>query len=640
MKTVRRLYFYAVVLISVEVVLWGLINLLRSITDETIGGAADALAQAMALVLVGVPIFLFHWLWVQRSSAREEEERTASLRAVFFYALLVGTLIPVVQNLLALINRIFIDAVKLDASRAILGGSQTWSDNLIAILMNGVVAAYFWDVLRREWKSLPGKENFADVRRLYRYIWVLYGLSMTVFGAQQTLRFLFYVPSDFTPSDLTGNIGREILVNGIALLVIGTPIWIYSWRIVQDSLNETAEQDSNLRLGILYLLALGGVITVLTTAAIVVDILLRKLLGAELSTTDFIHQLGDAISIGVPLGAIWAYYGHWLNRHIETIADPVRQAGMKRVYFYLLSALGLGGAFIGIASLIKFIIDLTTGGSLTLDDALRSNLTGALSLVAAWLPLWVLTWRPMQASAFAANDAGDHARRSIVRKAYLYLALFAGVIGGMIAAVALVFELLQAVLKGSTESTFVATILNDLQLLVLFVILLVYHLTTLRRDGQFTADTLARKQSEFKVLVADSGDGFGESVKTEIGRLAPGVPVTVASKMPDIEGAMQFNAMVMSGSLAVEAPDWSRSFSGSRIIIPDVTKDLIWAGGVGTQATHQAAQIVRQLAEGQELRKQTGINSGWMLMIYIAAALFGLEILSVIVGLVFAAFIH
>ncbi len=59
--------------------------------------------------------------------------------------------------------------------------------------MNGVVAAYFWNVLRREWKSLPGRENFADVRRLYRYLWVLYGLSMIVFGAQQTLRFLFYI---------------------------------------------------------------------------------------------------------------------------------------------------------------------------------------------------------------------------------------------------------------------------------------------------------------------------------------------------------------------------------------------------------------------------------------------------------------
>jgi hypothetical protein len=179
-----------------------------------------------------------------------------------------------------------------------------------------------------------------------------------------------------------------------------------------------------------------------------------------------------------------------------------------------------------------------------------------------------------------------------------------------------------------------------LQLLVLFVILLVYHLTTLRRDGQFKADALARKQSDFKVLVADSGDGFGESVKTEITRLAPGVPVTVAAKMPDIEGAMPFSAMVMSGSMAVNAPDWTRSYSGNRIIVPDESKDLIWAGGVSMQATQQAAQIVRQLAEGQELHQRTGIHSGWMLVVYIAAALFGLEILSVIVGLVFAAFAH
>ncbi|MEN9563986.1 MAG: hypothetical protein RIR73_2230, partial [Chloroflexota bacterium] len=31
MKTIRRLYFYAVAAISIEVVLWGIIGLLRSI---------------------------------------------------------------------------------------------------------------------------------------------------------------------------------------------------------------------------------------------------------------------------------------------------------------------------------------------------------------------------------------------------------------------------------------------------------------------------------------------------------------------------------------------------------------------------------------------------------------------------------
>ncbi len=41
MKTVRRLYFYAVALISIEVVLWGLINLLRSIVSQTVGGTAE-----------------------------------------------------------------------------------------------------------------------------------------------------------------------------------------------------------------------------------------------------------------------------------------------------------------------------------------------------------------------------------------------------------------------------------------------------------------------------------------------------------------------------------------------------------------------------------------------------------------------
>src|SRR5262245_27003602 len=88
MKTVRRLYVYLVTLISLEVVLWGLISLLRSIVDETVGGGAEVLAQALALILVGVPIFLVHWLWAQNTSKRDDEEKTAGLRALFFYSVL------------------------------------------------------------------------------------------------------------------------------------------------------------------------------------------------------------------------------------------------------------------------------------------------------------------------------------------------------------------------------------------------------------------------------------------------------------------------------------------------------------------------------------------------------------------------
>jgi hypothetical protein len=630
MKTVRRLYVYAVALISIEVVLWGLINLLRSIVDQTVGGAAPALARALALTLVGLPIFLFHWLWAQRLAAGDDEERGASLRAIFFYGILLGTLIPLFQNLLALVNRTLLDVMRLVPGRAIFGPTQTAPDNLIAIVINGLVALYFWNVLRREWTALPVNDNFPDVRRLYRYLWVIYGLLMTIFGAQQILRYLFFVPSG-----LLGELSRETVINGVALLVIGTPIWTYAWNVVQNSLGDVAERDSNLRLAILYVLALSGVTTVLTTTAMVVNVILLRLLGAQMALSEFVNQIGGPISIGVPLGAVWAYYGHWLSRHIESSAEPVRQAGMKRVYYYILSALGLGGAFIGVALLIKFTIDRFSGGYLVMTDSLRPSLANALSLIVAWLPLWLVTWRTVQAEAVAANDAGDHARRSIVRRAYLYLALFAGVIGGMISAVALVYQLLNAALTGQSAGTFLSTVLNDLQLLVLFAVLLMYHVAVMRRDGRSAAAALARKQSAFKVLVVDSGKGFADAVNAALTKVAPNVPVTVSARQP----RGKFDAMVVSGSRALDAPQWIRAFGGSRIIVPDHADGLLWAGGIMPGSIQKAALTVRQLAEGQGVR-QRAAGSGWMVLIYIAAALFGVEVIFTLVMLVVSTFVH
>jgi hypothetical protein len=508
MKSIRRLYFYLIAFISIEVVVWGLVGLLRSVVDRTVSGGAEALAQALALILVGVPIFLIHWSWAQRASAREEEEKTASLRAIFLYAILLGTLIPIVQNTLSFIDRALVQSTGLAVERAFSAfRNQTLADNLIAILMNGIVAAYFWNVLRNEWATLTdplkgtSNESFSDVRRLYRYIWMLYGLLMTVFGAQQILRFLFYIPGD-----ILGQVGREVVVNGVALLVVGTPVWVYAWRVIQNSLADPAEMGSTLRLGILYLLALGGVITVVTTGWTIINTILGYLLTKTISFTHFIRQLGGPISVGVPLGMVWAYYGYWLNRHIDAVGDAVRQAGMKRLYYYILSAIGLVVTFIGVQSLLSFLIDMFTNsgmffgasvGSIRSISAVNSRLANIISYLIIGLPLWLMTWRPMQAEALSSGELGDHARRSVLRKTYLYLALFASVIGGMATAVGLVYQLIRVVLTGDTGSDFANNLLNLIQLLFLFGVVLVYHLNVLRMDGASTADALAEKQGAF-----------------------------------------------------------------------------------------------------------------------------------------------
>jgi hypothetical protein len=409
------------------------------------------------------------------------------------------------------------------------------------------------------------------------------------------------------------------------LLVVGTPIWVYSWRIIQESLADPAEMGSVLRLGILYLLALGGVITVVSAAWNVVHVLLTSLLGQDSTFRELIDDIGGPVSIGVPLGMVWAYYGYWLRRHVEATGDKVREAGMKRLYYYILSFIGLVVAFVGVNMLFTFLIDMLTGSFFSITEVYRSNLASSISSLIVGMPLWLLTWRPMQAEALAENELGNHARRSVIRKFYLYLALFGSVIGGMATAVGLVYQLINALLGGA-GSDLLHTVLNLGQLLFLFVVVLVYHLNVLRRDGASISDTLAEKQSGYSVLVIETGNGLADSVRAALVKSESKVRVTVGTPAEKPEG--DFNAIIMGGDLAVDPPEWIRSFNGTRIVMQKDAPNLVWADDAV-----QAAQSVQMLAEGQEVRLQKPGRSPWMIVVYVFAALFGLIMLTILVTL-------
>lgn len=635
MRTVRRLYFYAVAFITLEVVLWGLINLLRSIFQTDVLSAGDTLARALALILVGVPIFALHWIWAQRVSAADEEEHSAGLRAVFLYAVLLATLIPVVQNGLALVNRTFIEGAGMPAYRAFWGGTQTWLDNLIAIAMNAVAAWYFLTVLRADWQTLSNRENFADARRLYRYIWVLYSLLMVIIGTQQVIRFLLFVPGGGL-----GGVGRELFINGAALLLIGAPIWFFAWRTCQEAFfHQAEEQHSNLRLGVLYFLSLAGVLFVLSAAGVTLNVLLRWALGESLTFAEVLRRVTGSVAMGVPLGAVWAYYGGWLGSDIRTVAEEQRRAALWRIYLYILSFVGLVASFVGLALLVAFVIDAAAGGQLW-GDEMRSRLAGALATLAVGLPLWLSAWRPLQKEALAEGAGGEHARRSVIRKVYLYLALFGAVIGGMVSAVGLLFQLLQAVLGSRTMNW--VELLNIAQVLALFVAVLLYHLSCLRADGSEAGRAVSERHEKFPVVVLEaSGSGFGEAVRAEARKQAPGLPVTViASDAPIPEETGAARAVILPAALMVALPGaarkWLDEFGGLKIVVPAEAKDWLWIGGTPRRAVERAVLAVRQLAEGQEVR--VGGASGWTVVAYVFAALFALQLLFILLSLGVAAF--
>lgn len=634
MGTIRRIYFYAVALISLEVVLWGLISLLRTLFAQGIlFPTASTLAQALALILVGVPIFLVHWLWAQKTAAAESDEQTSSVRAVFFYLALLFTLTPVVQNLLALIDRTFLASMRLDRASALFGGSQSWSDNLIAILMNGVAAAYFWNILRAVWPTLPERENFSDVRRLYRYVWLIYGLLMVIFGVQQSLRFLFFLPD----STVLGTSGRELVINGVSLLLIGTPIWLYTWKICQDALEDALEQGSNLRLGVLYLLSLSGVVVVLSAAGVVVDLILRVILGESTSLARFSQQIGGPLSIGIPLAVVWAYYGKWFKREAEANHEPNRRAGIKRLYAYVLAPIGLTATVTGLGLLISFLIDSLLLPGAVWGEALRPRLSGSLATLLVGLPLWWLAWQPMQAEALGEGDPADRARQSIVRRVYLYVVIFAGVIGGMVSAVALVFLLLNALLGGELPSDFLASALNTLQVLLLFIGVLVYHSASLRRDGSRAVDSLSNRYRDFGVLVFEHAEsGFGQRVMQALARQSGALPVAVQGvEQPLPEGAEAARVVVLPADLALNPPEalrlWLNAYPGQRVVVPSPVAGWWWVGAATGRAVDQAAQVIRQLADGETPRMSAGLPA-WTVVAYVFAALFALQILLVLLS--------
>ncbi len=638
MRTVRRLYFYAVAFISFEVVLWGLIGLLRSMLAPGIGaGGGDALAQALSLILIGVPIFALHWLWSQRSASADAEERTALLRAIFLYAILFAILIPIVNNLLALLERILLTVTGLDTFRALIGAGQTWTDNGVAVFLNGVGAWYFSGILRRNWSALSDTENFADMRRLYRYVWVLCGLLIVVLGLEQILRYILYVPVQ-----TLGVFNREQFINGLSFLLVGGPIWFVAWKACQSAIFQRGEGDSNLRLGVLYLLSFGGVAVVLSSVGIVVNMFLRWVLGEMFSAQEFLRDSTGAISIAIPFGIIWAYFGHWLKHDVNILHNEARREGMRRLYNYTLSFAGLVTATVGLIFLFAFIIDVLIGTQIWGAD-LRVRLSGALATLLIGMPLWLANWRPMQTQALSTAGAGGFARRSVVRKTYLYLVLFGAVIGGMISAVTVVYRFLQAALGSAPLD--VVGLFDSLQVLLVFSVLLAYHFYCLRSDGFETARALLERHEKFGALVFErSGSGFGEAIRSSLGTQAQGLPVTVVvadAEMP--KEAESARALILPSDVALNPPAALRAFlqkfEGQRVIVEVEAEKTFWVDAQRKPA-EAAAVLVRQLSEGQEVKQSRGASGAWLIVVYVFAALFALQLLFILLSIGIQAIVY
>jgi hypothetical protein len=275
-----------------------------------------------------------------------------------------------------------------------------------------------------------------------------------------------------------------------------------------------------------------------------------------------------------------------------------------------------------------------------IDTAARNTLAGSLAALAIGLPLWVRPWLELNNRAAADDESGERARRSVIRKAYLYLAVFVGVVGMMISAGGLVFQLLSLVL-GDPEPEPGRAIAGLLKTLLLFVLLLVYHWQALRADNRRAARTLAEKHSLFPVLVLDPGDeSFAHPIVAAIRDEAEELPVAVhfAGEGPPGDALSTAGAVVLPAALAANPPEamriWLREFRGTRIVVPVRTPGWVWIDTDPVSLSRmgkQVAEAVRKLAEGDDPEGE-GRTSPWVIVAAVIGGLIGLSILVSAIG--------
>ena len=201
------------------------------------------------------------------------------------------------------------------------------------------------------------------------------------------------------------------LASGLALIIVGLPLWGFHWRFVERSASDLpVERRTILRVLYLYV-TLGVALGFMAFNGV-------RLIEFALRVREFSGLDPSAL---VVWGLIWAY--HWRVISSGGPESTLETRGIRRLYLYLASALGVAMLATGAGWLVYLVLQegySATFADLVLDpaptglasDALRSSAALALVGGAIWWSHWL---------RFAGPDRG-----SVLRWIYLFAASIGG----------------------------------------------------------------------------------------------------------------------------------------------------------------------------------------------------------------------
>ena len=165
----------------------------------------------------------------------------------------------------------------------------------------------------------------------------------------------------------------------------------------------------------------------------------------------------------------------------------------------------------------------------------------------------------------------------------------------------------------------------------------------MRSDGRAAQQAVHERQALFPVLViqAQGEEAFNEALSHALQQQAPRLPVTLfkLGVQAFSDEYYQTKAVLLPAALAADPPEalrlWLKEYQGQRVLIPLEAEGWVWPG-MPLRSPHElaveTARVVRQMAEGQPVRTAAPLTA-WVIVGYVLAALFGLQMLFVLFSL-------
>jgi hypothetical protein len=616
MNSARRWYIYLVCAISLHGVTWAVIALFRNLLA---GGGGDVafIALQIATIIIALPLFLVHWLWAQRLADRDINEREAGLRGIYHYAMMAGFLGPVIANAFTVTSFVLWVVIGRPGYIPSAYGirNSTFQDilyNLIAIVVCTLLWFYQKRVVADDLKASNESSGFATMRRFYLFLFSAWGVSMTTIVVIHVIRWIMF---QFGSESVSMGDNSGYLVGETARLIVGLPLWLIFWRRVQSLFSgpDESERESALRKFYLYTIVFVAALTAVTNATGILAGLFRRILSLPPE-----GDIRTPLPIIIGMVLLWVYHAFVLKDDASASVESARQGGVRRLYLYLVATVGLAAFLVGLSGDLSILI---RSFSQSFGNSMKEQLAWFTAALIAGLPVWLIPWRQAQIEAVALTPEGVEARRSTVRKVYLYFYLFIATMTVLSSAVYILYRLLSLWLGVRNQGDLASGIAQAVAYALVGAGLWLYHGSALRGDGESSRRELVQRLKDVRVAIVDVGDsGFGQALFNRLQQDEPGLNFDLIS-LPAKDDETRQATVTKLGEAGVIVGPLSIAVGGDNIN-PDITRSVInskarkimipmhvdgWdLAGVDIWNTdglmQQAVRAVKQWAGGEEVK--------------------------------------